>query len=449
MTPVLPTTLILEPTTTPTTQQSTTTQTTTTEEPTTETPTTAEPTTEETPTTEAETPTTEATTEPTTEEPTTETPSTPAPRPPVAICNTARNSAGDLLVICTSDTDIQSITLEVNSNVIGTFDGDRVTVTDDIVNEGQNVIELTVNYANDQSYIVVITYEVDRRPTTAPPAAYVECTTRFSSVTGMEVTCIVNNDTTGSGITSICYNVNNQGELEADSIPTFTIGVDQFQNGENRVVITIKHSAYRPATIPIDLNVQIAPTTPPPPPCQVSCNYHGTAGALQFVCEVVEGDGNLLSVGYTVNGNSGSDLATTFQIPVGHLVDGTNEISLTFSVVCNGQQQTIRHRLSLSISLPTPPTCRPSNVRATSASAISGVQIRYTLGAESVSFSIILPGEDVLLYSYSLNRRPTEFAVSLSLQLQCSWLSQGQNTLQLTVFGSGGSQTDLTLTFDA
>ena len=144
-----------------------------------------------------------------------------------------------------------------------------------------------------------------------------ECTARFSVASGMEVTCIVNNDFTGSGITSIRYNVNDQGEEEgkdcqlltscshnhscsdvsrlatpletdscyildllvyfytvsytplwltstASSVPTFVIGTDKFRNGRNRVVVDITHSVYGSARVPMDIDLNI-PSTPPPP----------------------------------------------------------------------------------------------------------------------------------------------------------------------------------------
>ena len=47
-----------------------------------------------------------------------------------------------------------------------------------------------------------------------PSTARVECTARFNSAVGMQVTCIVNSDFTGNGITSIRYSINDQEQEE-------------------------------------------------------------------------------------------------------------------------------------------------------------------------------------------------------------------------------------------
>ena len=41
-------------------------------------------------------------------------------------------------------------------------DGGMVTIDDDLFIEGRNVIELIITYANNQSYVVVMTYEMER-----------------------------------------------------------------------------------------------------------------------------------------------------------------------------------------------------------------------------------------------------------------------------------------------
>jgi hypothetical protein len=94
-----------------------------------------------------------------------------------------------------------------------------VTIADEIFADGLNIIELIVTYDNGQSHIVVMTYEIERQNSTpAPASAFVECTARFSLLAGMEVTCVINNDFTGNGITSIRYNVNDQGEEEGKEV---------------------------------------------------------------------------------------------------------------------------------------------------------------------------------------------------------------------------------------
>ena len=52
----------------------------------------------------------------------------------------------------------------------------------------------------------------------ATVTGYVECTARFSLLDGMEITCIINNDFTGNGITSIRYNINNLGVEEGREV---------------------------------------------------------------------------------------------------------------------------------------------------------------------------------------------------------------------------------------
>ena len=42
-------------------------------------------------------------------------------------------------------------------------DGHLVSISDDMFSDGQNSIELTVNYNNGQSYVVVLSYEVERQ----------------------------------------------------------------------------------------------------------------------------------------------------------------------------------------------------------------------------------------------------------------------------------------------
>ena len=94
----------------------------------------------------------------------TQSPTLPSPPSP-AICNAGRNAAGDLLLICESDADIESITYELNGQLLGTVDGDTVTISDEFLNDGENSIELIITYINDSgSYIVILTYNVDRQP---------------------------------------------------------------------------------------------------------------------------------------------------------------------------------------------------------------------------------------------------------------------------------------------
>ena len=40
--------------------------------------------------------------------------------------------------------------------------GQVVSISDNVFNEGQNSIELSVNYNNGQSYILLMSYEVNR-----------------------------------------------------------------------------------------------------------------------------------------------------------------------------------------------------------------------------------------------------------------------------------------------
>ena len=47
-----------------------------------------------------------------------------------------------------------------------------VTIADDVFIDGENVIELIVTYDNGQSYIVVMTYEMERQ--TSTPGKVVE-----------------------------------------------------------------------------------------------------------------------------------------------------------------------------------------------------------------------------------------------------------------------------------
>ena len=47
---------------------------------------------------------------------------------------------------------------------------------------------------------------------TGPFTARVECTGRYNPSIGLEVTCLIDDDVTGNGITSIIYQVNGQGE---------------------------------------------------------------------------------------------------------------------------------------------------------------------------------------------------------------------------------------------
>ncbi|CAI8006295.1 hypothetical protein GBAR_LOCUS4634, partial [Geodia barretti] len=59
-----------------------------------------------------------------------------------------------------------------------------------------------------------MSYEVNRRivpvPSNVQPCI-LNCNGRFTFVDGMTVSCTVDDDPTGEGITSIVYNVNNQG----------------------------------------------------------------------------------------------------------------------------------------------------------------------------------------------------------------------------------------------
>ena len=139
--------------------------------------------------------------------------------------------------------------------------------------------------------------------TLGPSTARVECTARFNSAVGMQVTCIVNSDFTGNGITSIRYSINDQEQEEgiiqittfpitsnnkifhlqlytskiliitslffftASSIPTFFLGIERFRNGRNRIVLQISHAEHGTGTVAMDLDLSIpVPTTPPPPP---------------------------------------------------------------------------------------------------------------------------------------------------------------------------------------
>ena len=99
--------------------------------------------------------------------------------------------------------------------------------------------------------------------------------------------------------------------------------------------------------------------------------------------------------------HSGS--AGTFQIPMAQFISGNNDISLTFSVVCNGQEETIEHRVSVSVQLPPPSTFSVSNVRASSTSGVSGVRISYSIRGDNLHFSVTITGQLISLYGYTLN----------------------------------------------
>jgi hypothetical protein len=193
------------------------------------------------------------------------------------------------------------------------------------------------------------------------------------------------------------------------------------------------------------------PVTPPPPPCRVSCSYRGVPGALEFVCSVIEGDGSISSVQYSLNGYSTSDLQATFQIPNSQFVNGNNDITLTFNTVCNGQNEVLEHRFSLSLNLPPPPAFRITNLRVSSSSGLrqGDVEISYSRAADVVTFTVIILDQAATLYGYTLNGGSETHSVGVSFSLHKNVLIEGANTLELSVYyGLTVSQADFTFTFD-
>ena len=110
----------------------------------------------------------------------------------------------------------------------------------------------------------------------------------------------------------------------------------------------------------------------------------------------------------------------TFRIPMAHFVSGVNAISLTFTITCNGQQQTIDHSVSLSVQLPAPSTFRVSNVRARASSPVANARISYTMRGDNVAFSVTITGEVVSLYGYSLNGGDTTFVGKYIHTIKCT-----------------------------
>ena len=86
-------------------------------------------------------------------------------------------------------------------------------------------------------------------------------------------------------------------------------------------------------------------------------------------------------------------------------MNGNNDITLTFNIVCNGQNEVLEHRFSLSLNLPPPPAFSISNVRVSSSSGLRqrDVEISYSRAQDIVTFTVIVLDQAATLYGYTLN----------------------------------------------
>jgi hypothetical protein len=156
----------------------------------------------------------------------------------------------------------------------------------------------------------------------------------------MTVSCTVDDDPTGEGITSIVYNVNNQGLRLANAIPTFAVGAEHFQSGLNGVQVTVSHDVCGRASLRLEFHIPN-----PPEVCRVSCTYRVLDDFIRFDCGV-DSSGGFQSVNYTINGPPTFNIQisegggrTEFQIPLSQLTAGRrNTLSLMFGFLCHGQR---------------------------------------------------------------------------------------------------------------